>query len=267
VFLFLPAALAFPSDPGLKGHATLIADVTQAAPGSTFNLGIYLRPSKGWHTYWVNPGDSGGPTTFKLKLPHNWTQGPAIWPVPTKIDVAGIVSYGYKSAALLIVPIHVPTNPSEKGGTITGRVDWLTCTDQVCKPANQDVSFKIPIGNPSPSVYRNFFAKALLASPKTEPGAAVEALSGPQGVELRIAKWGRERPVADCYFFPAATGMLDHSKPEQFSVEGSTLVALLPKSPYAQSTPKEIAGVLVSKKSGQSEAMTIDVVVRKRGTK
>ena len=36
---------------------------------SRFYLGVQLTHKPGWHTYWINPGDSGLPTTLNWTLP------------------------------------------------------------------------------------------------------------------------------------------------------------------------------------------------------
>jgi len=39
----------------------LVGEVGGIAPGQPFWVALYQRISPGWHTYWVNPGDSGEP--------------------------------------------------------------------------------------------------------------------------------------------------------------------------------------------------------------
>lgn len=39
----------------------LIAEVLSIQPGRLFSVGVFLELEKDWHTYWLNPGDSGLP--------------------------------------------------------------------------------------------------------------------------------------------------------------------------------------------------------------
>ncbi|MGB7183538.1 MAG: protein-disulfide reductase DsbD domain-containing protein, partial [Burkholderiaceae bacterium] len=62
----------------------LIASVDAVAPGQAFKLGLRLKHEPQWHTYWVNPGDSGLPTQFKLSLPSGFSAGDVAWPRPSR---------------------------------------------------------------------------------------------------------------------------------------------------------------------------------------
>ncbi len=42
----------------------LISEHASLLPGQSQQLGILLRHEPHWHTYWINPGDSGLPTTL-----------------------------------------------------------------------------------------------------------------------------------------------------------------------------------------------------------
>ena len=55
--------LAAPVD---TGHlmAELVAQTRSVAPGQTVHVALRQKIDKGWHTYWRNPGDSGGATTL-----------------------------------------------------------------------------------------------------------------------------------------------------------------------------------------------------------
>src|SRR5438270_12740141 len=64
--------------------ADLVTDATAVQPGKAFTVGIRLKIKPGWHVYWINPGDSGAPTTVKWKLPEGFVAGPVQFPVPQK---------------------------------------------------------------------------------------------------------------------------------------------------------------------------------------
>ena len=44
--------------------ATLLSSRDAVAPGERFHLALTQKITSGWHTYWRNQGDSGGPTTL-----------------------------------------------------------------------------------------------------------------------------------------------------------------------------------------------------------
>ena len=79
-------------------QAHLVADVVSVSPGTSFDLGVLLEMEEGWHVYWRNNGDSGGPTRVEWMLPAGFEAGPLRWPAPHKYsDYIGkdeFVTYG-----------------------------------------------------------------------------------------------------------------------------------------------------------------------------
>src|ERR1700756_3752431 len=51
------------------GTLELIAEKQWIAAGHPFNLALRFELEKGWHVYWVNPGDSGEPPRVTWDLP------------------------------------------------------------------------------------------------------------------------------------------------------------------------------------------------------
>src|SRR5665213_2158629 len=90
-------------------HATLLADVVAAVPGSAFTLGVRLKIAPKFHTYWINPGEFGNPTRIKLTGPAGFEFGEIQWPLPSRIEHAGSVTFGYENDVLLMVPVKVAT--------------------------------------------------------------------------------------------------------------------------------------------------------------
>ena len=72
---------AAPAEPRVR--VDLVSEVRSVAPGATFWVGVRQRIAPGWHTYWVNPGDSGEPMTIDWQLPPGFSAGPLAWPHPS----------------------------------------------------------------------------------------------------------------------------------------------------------------------------------------
>ncbi|KAK0349663.1 hypothetical protein LTR94_032190, partial [Friedmanniomyces endolithicus] len=66
-----------------------------ATPGSTAVVAIRQKIKPGWHTYWRNQGDSGGPTTLTWALPSDLTPGDILWPLPERQRLQSLMNYGY----------------------------------------------------------------------------------------------------------------------------------------------------------------------------
>ena len=60
----------------------LVSGVTSIRPGSSFTVALHLTLDAGWHTYWINPGDSGLPLEISWDLPAGFTAGRLMWPAP-----------------------------------------------------------------------------------------------------------------------------------------------------------------------------------------
>ena len=64
------------------GHAklSLIKDHSSFIPGTSINVGLKIEMDEGWHTYWKNPGDSGGPIEISWDLPDGFSASDIQWP-------------------------------------------------------------------------------------------------------------------------------------------------------------------------------------------
>src|SRR5437870_4465220 len=71
----IPKRSAAPDPNADLVKASLLADVEAAAPGSSFHLGVLLKMKEHWHTYWVNPGESGNATEIRPTGPAGFTFG------------------------------------------------------------------------------------------------------------------------------------------------------------------------------------------------
>ena len=89
------------TDPTPKVVARLVAE-GPVAPGGEVWIALeeIIRPN--WHTYWVNPGDAGNPTTIDWVLPEGWSAGAIQWPRPKRLPVGPLMDYGYEGKLWLL---------------------------------------------------------------------------------------------------------------------------------------------------------------------
>jgi len=118
-------------------RAELLARQASVNPGSDLQLGVHFILEKGWHIYWINPGDSGQPPSFEWQLPPGFTAGEIQWPRPERMQSsAELADYGYHDDALLMVPIHAPqviNNEQLRGLRFAVEARWLVCRE-ICIP-------------------------------------------------------------------------------------------------------------------------------------
>ena len=91
-------------------EAELVPMSAWATPGATAIVAVRQKIKPGWHTYWRNQGDSGGPTTLSWNLPDGVIPGDILWPLPERQRLQSLMNYGYSDAVLLPVPLQVPVS-------------------------------------------------------------------------------------------------------------------------------------------------------------
>ena len=140
-------------------QAKLLANVVSIEPGKPFAVGVNFRITPGWHTYWINPGDSGEATRVKFDLPPGFKASELKFPVPERIVLPGdIVSYGYENEVTLVTTITPPTD-LKPGQTITisAKADWLVC-EKICLPGEGEAKLDLPVSQKSEPANKEFFA-------------------------------------------------------------------------------------------------------------
>ncbi|MEK9811889.1 MAG: thioredoxin family protein [Bordetella sp.] len=137
-------------------EASLVFSTRKLLPGQPFEIGLRLQHAPLWHTYWVNPGDSGLPTDYELHLLDASGQRlpvplePIQWPAPYRLPVGPLASYGFEGDLLLArlakIPEELVSAPSQqprfKPIALEVQAHWLVCKD-VCIPG--DARFVIPL--------------------------------------------------------------------------------------------------------------------------
>src|SRR5215213_10378375 len=81
-----------------------------AIPGGEVELAILMHTRSGWHGYWQNPGDAGLPMDVKWQLPGGFAAGPLRYPVPGRLEIAGLMNYVYERDYAVIARLKVPAD-------------------------------------------------------------------------------------------------------------------------------------------------------------
>ena len=120
------------------GTLELISENPWVAAGHWVNLGLRFELEKGWHIYWINPGDSGEPPHVQWQLPAGFTVGETKWPAPRRLGASSVVDFGYEDAVTLIVPLRAGTNvASQKRAQLAAEVRVLVCRE-MCIPGRHN---------------------------------------------------------------------------------------------------------------------------------
>jgi thiol:disulfide interchange protein/DsbC/DsbD-like thiol-disulfide interchange protein len=218
-----PAQTATPVPAGPRQADNIEAELVPlsqwAAPGSTVVVAVRQTIAPGWHTYWRNPGDSGGPTTVDWRLPPGVKAGEIVWPLPSRQRLMSLVNYGYSGEVYLPVPIEVPA--SARPGTVlplTADVLFLVCSDQMCVPVQMSLRLDLPIreGAPPPNPDHGAALEAVLAAAPRPAGIEASATLADGVLTLSATGGPLSAALADgeptqAVFYPFEGGVIDHA--------------------------------------------------------
>ena len=229
--------------------ATLRAE-GPAAPGGTVTLAIAMRPDKGWHGYWSNPGDAGFGMTLAWALPPGASTAPLRYPVPHTLVVAGLMNHVYKDAYAVLVPLTLPANAAP-GTRLPVRVHaaWLACTDRICVPERADLFAEVTIAQPgtTPPPDPQFDTwRARLPAPLGSPARF--------RIDGKVIRLGIPLPrtlkLDGPHIFAAEDKAIAYAAPQDFRRQGDLLVVTLARPGLAAADPPALSGVLRLNRAG-----------------
>ncbi len=239
--------------------ATLVPETTAVAPGQVLTVALRLEMEPEWHTYWQNPGDSGLPTKIRWTLPEGFEAGPILWPVPARIEVGPLVSYGYDGEAWLLSELRVPATAAPGSSvTLEAKVDWLECKEQ-CLPGKAQLALTLPVAaQAAPDAARAApFARARERLPRPTTGWKGEALAGAQAIALSISEApGAATPV---HFFPLASELVEYAVPQEVTSAGSGFRVVMARNPNGGALPATLDGVVTT---ADGRGFTVSVPLR-----
>ena len=248
-------------------RAELLAEVAAVKPGEPFWVGLRQTIRPKWHTYWKNPGDSGLPIEIRWTLPDGVKADPIVWPTPHLFDVGGIVNYGFKDEAMLLVRIVPPADVKGASLAIVADTNWLVCED-VCIPEEARLSLTLPLAaapTPAPPATRAIFDKARQNVPTESPWPARYGVARSGDPTLVVEARGlKPDTIRDVYFFPAEWGPIASMAKQSASVGADGIRIPLKRGDAKSALPEQLAGTLVlTEKTGGGEVrQAFDVSAR-----
>jgi thiol:disulfide interchange protein/DsbC/DsbD-like thiol-disulfide interchange protein len=240
-------------------RAELVAEASAIEPGQSFWAGLRLEPDENWHTYWINPGDSGIPTTLDWQLPGGVIAGEIGWPWPEALQMGHLVNYGYKGEHLLPVRIGTPDtlNP---GDTVTLVVDaaWLVC-EEICIPGDVRLALDIDVvtaGKGRDSNHAGLFADTLQRVPeKADWSARFSADGGSLSVQVVPEDIALDR---DWAFFAINDNLVEHAEVPSVLAEDGQILVSQPLSAYFAGVPERLEFVLIDTNSERAWQITAE---------
>ncbi|MCB5190130.1 thioredoxin family protein [Methylobacillus arboreus] len=230
--------------------ARLVASVESVHAGDEITVGINQRIIPHWHTYWINPGDSGMATSIAWTLPAGAEAGDIQWPIPHKFNVGPITNYGYADEVTLLTNIRVPESlkPGESF-PVKALVNWLVC-DDVCIPQEVELTLSLPVVDAGVDGGKGseLIAKAREQLPVESPWQ-VSAYEQKQGPLLKIpGKVLEPGSTAEVWFFPEEWGRVSHKSRQPRRIDSDAFLLQLTAGDNPLAAGESLKGVLVISK-------------------
>lgn len=223
----------------------LLADWAPASSGSILKLGVRFMLEKGWHIYWVNPGDSGQPPSFQWQLPAGWSAGEIQWPRPERLQSSPtLADYGYHDDVLLMVPVHGAPSPGATGQiAISVQAKWLICRE-ICIPDHENLHLILPSASAQD---RARSARIFLRTEKLLPRPMPRQwkASADSRKEDFVLTIDAGKPVAKAGFFPLDAGQIENAAPQRLAPTRTGVKITLKKSDLLLKPISVLRGVLV----------------------
>ena len=187
------------------GHAriSLIKDHSDFVPGTSINIGLKVSMDKGWHTYWRNPGDSGGPIVIDWDLPKGFSVSDIKWPLPEKIEYPPLMTYGYEDFVIYPMVLSIPAEYSDDYFEMAA--DILICAD-VCIPESGKISSNL-LDIESDSLIYEWL--------ESIPSKSLPITTSLNDNNLEI-RFTFEKEIKEIYFFPDENNSIDYSSKQNF---------------------------------------------------
>ena len=265
-FLALSLLLIGPAQDGpSKPHvqASLLSDVQSIQPGQPFFVGLNLVMEPGWHTYWMNPGDSGLPTRLAWNPPERVSVEAFEWPTPKTFATGPLVSYGYAGEVLLLARVTTPaTLQPGQSLTLGGRASWLEC-QEICIPGKADLSLTLPVeaGAARPSAEAGRFAQTRDRLPQEAPGWHITAALEKQRLTLILRPPVGFPALQDgVSFFAEQAGLVEHGQPQKLLPAPAGARLEIPLTTNVARIPDRLRGVLlIPAKGGKETSLAVEV--------
>jgi DsbC/DsbD-like thiol-disulfide interchange protein len=230
----------------------IVGDVTPDR-GGKIAAGLRFKLKQGWHIYWQNPGDSGGPPKIAWTLPTGVTAGPFDFPTPHRIPLEPMMNFGYEGDVVLpftlqmaSVTTTLTSKPVADAQAIDADVRWLVCKD-ICVSVRSRLSLALPITEAERgqlAEWRKVIDQA--ASNVPRPAPETWRSSARATKEGFVVTLDLDRAVAaqQVVFFPIEEHQIENAAPQKVEISGRRVTIHLEKSAQIAGAPDVLPGVI-----------------------
>lgn len=234
-------------------EARLISSHSTIKPGEPFTLALQFTIDPTWHTYWLNPGETGIPTSLKLALPAGFTAGELQFPIPKKFITDygfGVREAGYGYSTAVMHPLTITPPADLKPGepiTLSGKAGWLMCDPNTCVPGKADLSITLQVGTASvASPEAGMITSVNDKLPKSVEAPLTITLAGTNVVMTTRLPSGAFPAETKLKFYPLKNHVLDSFAESTATVSGDQVSITAAKHESLATAPAEFSGLLIA---------------------
>ncbi|BFM10283.1 thioredoxin family protein [Simiduia litorea] len=230
----------------------LISEHRQLQAGSEHWLGVLFEPDPHWHTYWLNPGDSGEPPAVDITLTAGAVAGELAWEIPEVIPVAHLINYGY-GRSLLMLPVRLP---AEFTGALNIDValTWLVCKED-CIPDSATLALKLPTSEQAP-IFNNRRITEEFARARTNQYSHQDLAAAVEITDQAIALSLPTELIGTWTLLPFASDWVRHNAKPTFALDQAKTLISFEKSQYFWQAPEFMQWLAISSDGKQAFSFT-----------
>ena len=186
---------------------TIVGNTNIISEPGVIQLGYKFVFSPGWHTYWINPGDSGEPPIFEFNSPSGWDINENVWPGPQKIFYPPLMTFGYVDEVIFPFELNLK-NLNDQDTEITTK--FLVC-DDICVPEEAILLLSLKNGvlniDEKPEELKKWLNRVPIRAP---PEMVLSSNENNFSLEYPSLN-------SNSYFFPFDDSVMDYSDEQNFS--------------------------------------------------
>lgn len=230
-----------------RAEVRLVSEFDAIQAGQEFWVAWHFRLAPKWHTYWINPGDSGETLRVTWRENPGLRAGPLQYPFPRRIELPPLANFGYSGEVLILAKIQASSDLQAGDVLKVGaHATWLVCEEE-CIPEKGDFEIELPVkAEALPSAaWQEKIRAAEREVPRPWPGKAPLLENLPQGPALKISgaeAYFQNGTPAD--FFPSEQGLIQNAFRPLMEKSASGLLVQLKPGEIQKGPLPSLRGVL-----------------------
>ena len=211
LLLVLAAAKGGAAQSFTASHAkvSVVAESNSLQAGQSAWVGVLFDIEKGWHIYWVNPGDAGEAPKIQWHLPAGFQAGEIRWPAPERLPASTVIDYGYEGKVCYPFPFACRLATQPRTGDVNGPCALRDLPRRVHTGGGAGQVI-IPSAKAGGAADRQLFHAAFDNTPKAWP-AGWKAQTNENGGSFVLSA-GTGKSESKAVFFPLEQDQIDMSR-------------------------------------------------------